>query len=149
MFEVRGQSRILPGSSVHASAYKERRTRRRPAVNASDARKDTERRHLLNSTQTQLQPDSQKKNGGDKRKTVSYPRLAASLITTALMILLTVLFSIMIQIRLSDHVWICVIALEATISLLLCPLFWDVTLYLTWFKAIRFFCVPYWLYTLI
>ena len=65
------------------------------------------------------------------------------------MILLTVLFSIMIQIRLSDHVWICVIALEATISLLLCPLFWDVTLYLTWFKAIRFFCVPYWLYTLI
>ena len=45
----------------------------------------------MNSTQTQLQPDSQKKNGGDKRKTVSYPRLAASLITTALMILLTVL----------------------------------------------------------
>ncbi len=64
-------------------------------------------------------------------------------------LLLTILFSVLIQLPFSDHVLICIVALDASISLLMCPLFWDISLFISWFKMLRIICVPYWLYLLI
>ncbi len=60
---------------------------------------------------------------------------------------LSILFLFMPMLPFSDHVLICLIALEAAISLVLCPLFWDIASVLPLTRYLRWFSIPYWIYT--
>ncbi|MCR5005251.1 MAG: hypothetical protein K6A77_05050 [Clostridiales bacterium] len=62
--------------------------------------------------------------------------------------ILTILFLLLMETPLSDHVLICIIALDASLSLVLCPLFWDITAYAPWLSYIRLISIPYWIFLL-
>ena len=62
--------------------------------------------------------------------------------------ILTVLLLLLLETRLSDHVLICIIALDASLSLLLCPLFWDISAYSQALSYLRLISVPYWIFLL-
>ena len=63
-------------------------------------------------------------------------------------LILMVLFLLLCETPLSDHVLICIIALDASLSLVLCPLFWDITAYAPWLSYVRMISVPYWIFLL-
>ena len=62
--------------------------------------------------------------------------------------ILTVLLLLLLETPLSDHVLICIIALDASLSLLLCPLFWDISAYSQTLSYLRLISVPYWIFLL-
>ena len=68
--------------------------------------------------------------------------------TVLYFMILTILFLLLMETSLSDHVLICIIALDASLSLVLCPLFWDIAAYAPWLGYVRLISIPYWIFLL-
>lgn len=62
--------------------------------------------------------------------------------------ILTALFAGMILLPLPDHVLILIVAAEAAVSLVLCPLHMNIVLFVPQARVLRALDVPYWLYVL-